>query len=101
MKQFKSYCPEIYKFDVQAGYNLALKAIFAQIPAVKGFKLFGEQSVAAMAKELKQLEHGPIPGKRVIGAINPDDLTDEQKRGALNAVNLIKKKRYGTLKGRT
>ena len=101
MRQLKSACPKTHEFDIEAGYNLALKAVFAQMPAAKGFKLFGEQAVAAMVKELKQLEHGPMPGKKVIGAINPDDLSDEQKRAALNAVNLIKKKIDGSIKGRT
>ena len=101
MEKLKNNCPDTHSFDIQAGYDMALKAIFAQIPATKGFELFGEQVVAAMIKELKQLEHGPMPGKRVIGEINPDDLTSEQKRGVLNAINLINKNRYGTQKGRT
>ena len=89
------------KFEVQEGYKQALSVMFTQMPALKGFKLFGERAVAAMVKELKQLEHGPMPGKKVIVPINPDTLTYEQKRRALNAINLIKKKRDGTIKGRT
>ena len=54
-----------------------------------------------MTKELKQLEYGPMPGKKVIEAIDPDIISFQQKRMALNAINLIKEKRDGTLKGRT
>ena len=32
----------------------------------------GERAVAVMIKELKQLEEGPMPGKKVVTAINPD-----------------------------
>ena len=57
------------------------------------FKLFGKKAVAAMVKDLKQLEDGSMPGKKVIKAICPDTLTLEGKRQALNPVNLIKKER--------
>ena len=54
-----------------------------------------------MVKELKQLEHGPMPSKKVITAIDPGILTEEDRRNALNTIKLIKKKRNGTIKGRT
>ena len=54
-----------------------------------------------MFNELKQMEHGPMPGKRVLRAIDPDLMSTEDKKKALNAINLIKKKRDGTIKGRT
>ena len=40
-------------------------------------------------------------GKKFVTAINPDTLSAEDKEKSLNAVNLIKQKRYGTIKGRT
>ena len=53
--------------------------------------MYGEKATAAMFKELKQLEHGPMPGKRVLCAIDPDSMSTEDKKKALNAINLIKK----------
>jgi hypothetical protein len=49
-----------------------------------------------MMQEFAQLE-----ALDVYDAINPRTLTTKQKRGALRAINLIKKKRDGQLKGRT
>ena len=69
--------------------------------ATQGFKLFGERAVVAMIKVLKQLEEGPMPGKKVLTAINPETLSAEYKAKSLNAVNLIKQKRDGTIKGVT
>ena len=74
--------------------------MFTQMQATRGFKLFGDRTVAAMIKELKQLEEGPMPVKKVVTAINPDTLSAEDKAKSLNAVNLIKQKRDGTFKGR-
>ena len=57
----------------------AVKVMFTQMQATRGFKLFGERAVAAMIKELKQLEEGPMPGKKVVTAINPETLSAEDK----------------------
>jgi len=54
-----------------------------------------------MLNEYKQLNTGPVPGKLVFGCIDPIKITNEEKRSALEAVNLIKKKRCGKIKGRT
>ena len=64
--------------------------------AGKGIKLHGAKAVAAMFKEYKQLDD-----LEVLGSLNPDLLTPDQKRNALRAVNLIKIKRCGKVKGRT
>ena len=69
--------------------------------ANEGFKQFGKRAVAAMIKELKQLDDGTMPGKRAVAPINPDTLTSDEKMKALDAVNLIKEKRDGSIKGRT
>ena len=58
----------------------------------RGFKLFGERAVAAIIKELKQLEEGPMPGKKFVTAINTETLSAEDKAKSLNAVNFIKQK---------
>ena len=54
----------------------AMKVMFTQMSATVGFKLFGEKAISAMIKELKQLEEGLIPGKKVIEPIDPDTLTE-------------------------
>ena len=54
-----------------------------------------------MSNEINQLEHGPIPGKRLLRAIYPDTMSSEEKKKALNAINLINKKRDVMIKGIT
>ena len=60
----------------------------------QGIKQFGEETIAALLKEFKQLDEGEVPGKPVIWPIDPKILTAEEKRKALSAVNLIKEKRW-------
>jgi len=69
--------------------------IFTQMTANKGIKEFGERAVAAIYKEYKQMQD-----LQVLGNTNYDLLSNDQKRRALRAVNLIKLKRTGTVKGR-
>ena len=69
--------------------------------AYKGFKEFGERSVAAMMKELVQLDQGAVPGKPVVVEIDPDQLSPEEKRRALDAMNIIELKRDGRVKGQS
>jgi len=64
--------------------------------ASKGIRLFKERAIAAILKEYKQLVD-----MCVLGRIDYDTLTNTQKELALNAVNLIKEKRDGKVKGRT
>ena len=71
-----------------------------QMPAKKGIKLFGEKAIAAMIKEFEQLDEGAFPGKPVVKPIDPNTLTREEKYKAMEAVNLIKEKRCGKIKGR-
>ena len=52
-------------FDVEMSIKASVNLMFIQMQATRGFKLFGERAVAAMIKELKQLEEGPMPGKRL------------------------------------
>ena len=77
-------------------YIHAVNVIFNQMHASKGIKLFKEEAVAAMFKEYKQLND-----MEVVIRVAYEKLTDEQKRNALDAVNLIKEKRCGKIKGRT
>ena len=43
-----------------------------QMPASKGFKVFGERALTAMIKELKQLNDGVVLGKPVVIPIEAD-----------------------------
>ena len=72
-----------------------------QMTATKGIQKYGEVAVAAMMKEFKQLVNGAFPGKPVVEGINHKDLTDSDKKAALDAINLIKIKKNGTAKGQT
>ena len=54
-----------------------------------------------MFKELKQLNDGAKPGTPVVIPTCPDKLSSREKSEALEAVNLIKIKRDGNIKGRT
>jgi len=69
---------------------------FNQMHASKGIKLFKERDVAALFKEYKQLND-----MAVVGKVSYEQLTDEDKKRALRAINLIKEKRDGKIKGRT
>jgi len=71
-------------------YSTAVGICFNQMTAKKGIKLFREKAVAAMFKEYKQLDD-----LDVLGRLDPDSLTYDQKHNALRADNLIKIKRDG------
>ena len=67
--------------------------IFTRMQAKNSIKLFSERSIATMIKELKQLEFGPMPRKNVVCFVDPNNLTNDEKKDALNMVSLIKLKR--------
>ena len=79
----------------------AMNVLLTQMSANEGIRRFGEKAIAAMIKELKQLNDGAVEGKPVVGAVDPDSLTSQEKFEALEAINLIKEKRDGRIKGRT
>jgi hypothetical protein len=82
-------------------FKTAVDICFTQMSASKGIKECGEQAIAAIIKEFKQLLNGAMPGKPVIQGICYDSLSYEDKKKALDAVNLIKLKRDEKMKGRT
>jgi hypothetical protein len=64
--------------------------------AAAGIKLYGQPAVDSILKEFCQLhDNGVFEPKQAA------TLTSEQKNGSLRAVNLIKEKRSGDIKGRT
>ena len=66
--------------------------------AYKGIKKHGQAAIAALFKELKQLDRGVLEGNPVVVPTDPNVLTPEGKKRALEAVNLIKEKRDGNIK---
>jgi len=72
-----------------------------QVSAYKGIKEYGEREIAAMTKELIQLDEGAVKNKPVIAAIDYNTLIDGEKEKALDAVNIIELKRDGRLKERS
>ena len=42
-----------------------------------------------------------MPGKPIFVHVDPDDLAKNEKKAALEAVNIIKENIYGRIKGRT
>ena len=87
--------------SVAANYLFAQVTENAQMSAKTGIKRFEDKALAAMLSKYKHLNTGVVPGKPVFGCIDPTTLTREEKRKALEAVNLIKKKICGKIKGRT
>ena len=82
-------------------YNKAIGVMFTQMTVSRGLKLFGEKAVSVIYKEFKQLNVAVLPGNPVIVPIGIESLTEADKEKALEAVNLIKVKRCGKIKGRT
>jgi hypothetical protein len=70
--------------------------VMHQMTANAGFKKHGEKAVNAIFEEFCQLDE-----KSVFAPVDATTITNEQKRKALRAINLIKEKRCGKLKGRT
>ena len=81
--------------------DIACNIMFTQMTAKAGIKKFGETAVVAILKEFKQLDEGAKPGNPVVIPTDANTLSIEEKRKALRAINIIKEKRNGTLKGRT
>ena len=80
--------------------NIALHVMFTQMTAKRGIKLFGEEAIAAMYKEYKQLNKGSKKGNPVVTPTPWEALSEDAKHKALDAVNLIKQKCCGKIKGR-
>ena len=69
---------------------------YIQMQAKTGIKKHVQRAVAVMLKEYMQLT-----SMEVMCFIKYDDLSNDQKKKALRAINLIKEKRNGVLKERT
>ena len=70
--------------------------VMTQMTEKAGIKKHGENAVAVMYNEFFQLDD-----KTVFEGVMVTDLTQKQRKMALSAINLIKEKRCGKLKGIT
>jgi hypothetical protein len=70
--------------------------VLTQMSASKGIKLFGKPAIDAILMEFCQLH-----GMEVFDPMMASTLTGAQRKAALRAVNLVKEKKSGKLKGRT
>ncbi|KAG7372416.1 reverse transcriptase RNA-dependent DNA polymerase [Nitzschia inconspicua] len=70
--------------------------MMTQMTATAGIKKHGQAAVDALFREFAQLDD-----KTVFEVLDSRTLTREQRRAALRAVNLIKEKRDGSIKGRS
>jgi hypothetical protein len=93
----KSYFPPTQLTQVGEDVNKRIFGfVMTQMTAKAGIKKHGKAARAAMVQEFGQLED-----LKVYEPVDATSLTKEQKLGALRAINLIKEKRDGRLKGRT
>jgi hypothetical protein len=69
--------------------------MLAQHTMKKGLKLFGDEGTEAVLTELKQLHD-----RKVMVPEDPDELSKEDKEGALEYLMFLKQKRCGKIKGR-
>ncbi|KAG7373305.1 reverse transcriptase RNA-dependent DNA polymerase [Nitzschia inconspicua] len=70
--------------------------MMTQMTATAGIKKHGQAAVDALFRKFAQLDD-----KTVFEVLDSSTLTREQRRAALRAVNLIKEKRDGSIKGRS
>ena len=67
-----------------------------QMSATKGIRVYGDKAVKAMAKEYAQLDELGVFKGRMPGSLKP-----EERKAALQVIDLIKEKRCGRIKGRS
>ena len=82
-------------------YKNLVRTVFTQVSTKEGIKRWGEDAIAVIMKELKQLQDGAMPGRPVIEPVDYLDLTEEdKKKNTLEAEAVVKQKRCGKIKGR-
>ena len=68
-----------------------VRTIFTQVSAKEVIRRWVEDAIAAIMKELKQLQDGAMPGRPVIEAVDYySELTEEEKKkNTLEAVTVL------------
>jgi hypothetical protein len=95
----RSYFPPTQLLQVHNDNDITRRAVayvMTQMTAKAGLKKYGQAAVVAMVQEFGQFED-----LKVYEPVDPATLTKVEKKGALRAINLIKEKRDGRLRGRT
>ena len=87
---------KMIKTDTESWRKEIFGHVMTQMTASAGIKKHGDRAVEALFAEFCQLDE-----KSVFEAVDANKLSCEQKKDALRAINLIKEKRGGKLKGRT
>ena len=64
----------------QSYMSRAVNVLLTQMSATEGIRKHGEKAVAVLIKEFKQLDQGPMDGKKVVEAILYQTLTAKEKR---------------------
>ena len=77
-------------------YEYVCHHMFNQMPAKKGIEKNGQAAIDALLKAFAQLDD-----MAVFEGLDLNTLTKAEKVEALRAINLMKEKRCGTIKGRT
>ena len=77
-------------------HMMATKVCFAQLGKKAAVKEYGQAAVAAILKEVKQLE-----GKKTFMAHAIHELTEMERQRALRSITLVTQKRNRIIKGRT
>ena len=75
---------------------MAVGLVFNQMGAKAGIKQYGNKAIQAIVDECKQLDE-----KKAFKPRNRKDLTELDRKRALQSITLVKEKCYGRIKGRT
>ena len=97
----KAGSKQVENDSTQSYISRAIGILLTQMSATEGIKKHGEKTIAVLIKEFKQLDTGPMKGKHVVEPITYISLSSKDKKEALEAINLIKEKRDGSIKGRS
>ncbi len=70
--------------------------VTTQMSMKEGIKTFGERAIEAVFKEVSQIHN-----RDVVEPMFPNQLTEKQKKDALNAITMVEEKCSGDIKKRT
>ena len=71
-------------------YNKVINVLFTQVSAKEGIRRRGDEAIAAIVKELKQLHDGAMPGRPVIEPVKYTKLSEDDKKSkTLEAIKVV------------
>ena len=77
----KAGIAESEKYSNQSYMSRAVGVLLTQMSATEGIIKHGEKAIAVLVKEFKQLDTGPMEGKKVVEPVTYNSLTPKEKRG--------------------